>query len=366
MNAYTLGYEQGRAVGRQDGVTLGRRLGRAAVCMNGQQPGNFRRRPLKVLYVQSGIGVPYPPIDEAIAEALSALVEQLVVVGPEECQAAISGGYRPDLMLALHGTVLPPEHIAFARQHGARTAIWFTDDPYYSDWTAAIATRYDYVFTLEKTCVEFYRRLGCAHVFQLPFAANPSHFQTKEVESRFRSDICFLGTGYWNRIRLIDSLWDYLSTKHTVISGWWWERLQQYELIKPHIRSGEWLSPDDTASYYNGAKIVINLHRDSADETINHNTYNIAGVSVNPRTFEINACQTLQLVDYREDIAQHYTPGKEIVCFHSTEELREQLAYYLRHEHERETIAYNGFCRTMRDHTYRHRLSLLLDRVFGA
>ena len=366
MNAFTLGYERGIAAGRHDGMTWGRRLGRAERYMHSLPADGLEQRPLKVLYVTSGIGVPYPPIDEAIGEALSGLVEQVVVVGPDQCPAALSGGFRPDLMLALHGTVLPPEHIALARQHGAKTAVWFTDDPYYSDWTAAIATRYDYVFTLEKTCVEFYRGLGCRHVFHLPFSANPRHFHTKAVEPRFRSDICFLGSGYWNRIRLIDSLWPYLSTRRTVISGWWWERLQQYEQIKPYIRSDEWLSPADTAAYYNGAKIVINLHRDSADETMNHNTYKIAGVSVNPRTFEINACQTLQLVDYREDIAQHYTPGKEIVCFHTMEELREQLDYYLTHDQERETIAYNGFRRTMRAHTYRHRLSLLLDNVFSA
>lgn len=363
--AESLGYARGREAGYAFGWENGYRQGLADAWCGRMQPAATNKYDLRVLYVTSGIGAPYPPIDRAVAAALSETVREVTVAGPGEAVGRIAAEIRPDLMLALHGTALPEEQVQEVRRQGVATAIWFTDDPYYTDWTAKIAPRYDYVFTLERACVPFYQRLGCARVYHMPFAADPAVFHVKPARSSCRSDVCFLGTAYWDRVRTFDKLASYLAGKRTVIAGLWWDRLRHFKLLKPFIFHEQWLEPEQSAEYYNGAKIAINLHRSASDTTINHNGWNIGALSVNPRTFEINACQTLQLVDEREDVELHYVPGKEIVRFRSDDELLELLDHYLNHEEERREIAFRGFCRTMRDHTYRVRVGELIRLVMA-
>jgi spore maturation protein CgeB len=365
MNAHELGFMQGKQAGANEGWMDGFRLGRSEKFLRELPPDPCWRREINVLYVSSGIGYPYPPIDQAITEALSGLVGQLIIAGPGDPVSSIAAANNIDLMIVLNGVVLPPEQVMNVRNQGIVTAVWFTDDPYYTDWTIDIAPRYDYIFTLEKTCVELYRSLGCRHVFHLPFAVNPAIFHAQNVTIEYRSDICFIGTAYWNRVQMIEKLSEYLANKRTMIAGSWWDRLNPSAaaLLKDSIRSEEWLSPETTAAYYNGAKIVINLHRASDDRTINFNGIQIGAVSVNPRSFEINACHTLQVMDMREDVSEHYRPNQEVLCYKSDNELLELLEYYLNHEEERREIAFKGYKRTMLNHTYRHRVHQMLEHA---
>jgi spore maturation protein CgeB len=358
------GWNQGRMEGYHAGWSHGYRLGRSEPIYGTALQDHIPVRELKVLYITSGIGVPYPALDEAIIESLGGLVQKLIVAGPADPVADLSAEHQPDLVLALNGVVLPENQVYAIRNKGIKTAIWFTDDPYYTDWTMNIAPRYDYVFTLEVNCVSFYKELGCDHVYYLPFAMNPKFFYPKATDASYRTDIAFIGTAYWNRVKVIDQLASFLAKKNLLISGWWWNRLNNYSLLKGHIRLDDWLTTAETASYYNGARMVINLHRSSDDESINHNGRKIPANSINPRTFEINACNTLQLIDSRNELTKFYVPNQEIVVYASPEQLQDRISYYLKHEEERREIAFRGFVRTMNDHTYRKRLNEMLGIIF--
>lgn len=354
------GHEAGFRAGHIDGY----RMGFCDAVMRGQSVAAEPVKDIHILYVTAGIGVPYPALDEAVIDGLRGLVRAVTVANPSEDVAALAGKFQPDLVLVLNGVVLPADQVNQLRQSGIKTAVWFTDDPYYTDWTISIAPRYDYIFTLELNCVPFYRKLGCEHVYYLPFAVNPNVFHPKHVPASYQSDICFIGTAFWNRVELIDRLAPILMNRKVVIAGWWWDRLQNYSLLSDKIKLGDWMTPEDTANYYNGAKIVINLHRSVDDYTINSNGRRIEALSVNPRTFEISGCATLQLSDIRQDMSNVYVPGKEIGTYVSHDELIEKIDYYLQHEEERQKIALNGMSRTRRDHTYHKRLNTMLSIIF--
>jgi spore maturation protein CgeB len=355
---------QGQEAGFQQGCNDGYRLGFCDAFVRGLKRAAKPIRNIHILYVTAGIGVPYPALDQAVIEALGDLVQGVTVANPSDNIVAIARKVKPDLVLVLNGVVLTAEKVVQLRKRGFKTAVWFTDDPYYTDWTVSIAPRYDYVFTLELNCLSFYRKLGCRHVYYLPFAVNPKAFHPKHVPTSYQSDICFIGTAFWNRVELIDRLTPYLKEKRVMIAGWWWDRLPNYAALSDKIKLGDWMSPEDTASYYNGAKIVINLHRSVDDDSINFNGKKIAALSVNPRTFEISSCATLQLSDVREDIDNLYTPGKEISTYVSHDELMDKIDYYLQHEEERQEMAIRGFARTRRDHTYHKRLCSMLSIIF--
>lgn len=319
----------------------------------------------RVLYITSGKGLPYSPLDQSIIEAFQMLVREFVVVTPAQDFVSAARQLRPDYVLVLEGLNVPVEQIDLIRAEGIRTAIWFTDDPYYTDMTAKMAPHYDYVYTLELECVPFYRQLGCAQVHYLPFGANMSLFRPKQIPIHFRKEVSFIGSAYWNRVSVFDQAAPYLATKNTYISGIWWDRLSHYNLLAPKIDLNKWMGAEETASYYNGTKIVINLHRATDDTTFNYNSYLIGAVSPNPRTFEIAACGTLQLTDVRSDLTRFYKPGVEIVTYSSADELKSKIEYYLHHEDERREIALNALRRTMQEHTYMHRVSQMLRIVFG-
>ncbi|MCD1258076.1 glycosyltransferase [Paenibacillus athensensis] len=355
--------EAGRSAGQRVGMAAGRRLGRCQAVLDAAVPPPVRLREASVLFIVQG----FDAIDEGIVQALQETVRQWqAATAYDMLERALA--LRPDLVLVLNGLhVFPPEHAAQLdelREQGIRTAVWYADDPYFTDHTADLAGHYDYVFTHEMGCLAFYRELGCAQVHYLPLAANPHVFKPLHADLSYSSDICFIGNGFPNRIELFNRLTPFLRGKKVLLAGALWERLAGYRLLESSIKL-QWVPIEETVKYYNGAKIVINVHRLTYDEVFNKNSRNLPGHSVNPRTFEISACGTLQITDVRHDLYRYYTPGAEIETFVSPSELIAKISYYLAHEEERMRIALGGLRRTVEEHSYAARLTQLLDIVFG-
>jgi len=354
--------------GRKHGLELGWKHGHwqglcEAVIQSASSP--VPRYPIHVMYVTTGKGYPYAPLDEGIAATLGELAERVTVVSPRDNVAALAAAQRPDLLLALDGMEFGTDQIRQIRSLGIRTAIWFTDDPYYTDVTATIAPLYDNVFTLERNCVPFYQNFGCTRVHNLALGFYPGAYRPRNPRRELRGDVCFIGSAYWNRVGIFHSLLPMIASRSFRISGLWWDRLPEFDNWRGRIEVGRWMEPLETAEQYNAHRISLNIHRSHDDESFNQNSAGITAVSPNPRTFEISACGTLQIVDEREDIAQYYTPGVEIVTFSSPEDLAAKVNYYLEHEEERQQIALRALHRTMKDHTFASRLTQLIELSFA-
>ncbi|WP_088834704.1 CgeB family protein [Paenibacillus tyrfis] len=351
--------QQGSHAGGLLGYEQGYRYGRCEAVRTLAPPVAPIRHDLKVLFIPQG----FPAIDNGIATALQRLARE-AVIGAPEAMFALAEQHRPDLLLVLNGLhVFPADHLQQVdriRELGIRTVIWFADDPYFTDDTAAIAPHYDAVATHEQSCVPFYLSLGCSQVLYVPLAVDTDTFRPVPVGSGYHADICFIGMAFWNRVELFDQIARYLSGKKVIVGGGLWERMRLYRLLKPSIRAG-WIPIEETVRYYNGAKIVINLHRGCRDYgSDNRNLRGLPGQSINPRTYEISACGTLQLTDIRDDLTRYYTPGVELDVYRSAAELIDKLDHYLKHDAERQTIALNGLRRTMQEHSFVTRVSQLL------
>lgn len=357
-SAYKAGRRDGWRVGWSDGWREGAVLAAAAAI----PPVIPERLPVRVIYVPQG----FESIDGGIIGALKLYAAELHVADPT-LMAEMASLIRPDLVLVLNGLhVFPDDHleqIDRIREMGIRTVIWFADDPYVTAHTAAIAPHYDVVVTHERSTVEWYRSFGCPEVHHLPFAADIERFRPLKPPADFRCDVCFIGQAFWNRVETFDAIAEELAGLKVFIAGGLWERLRNYERLKRSIRPG-WLPVDESVLWYNGAKIVINLHRPAEPGSDNANASGLPGLSVNPRTFEIAACGAFQLTDRRPDLEAHYRPGLELETFESPAELAAKIRYYLRHDDERRRIAVRGYARTLREHTYAVRVGSLL-RLLG-
>ncbi|MFF2456768.1 glycosyltransferase [Peribacillus simplex] len=320
-----------------------------------------------VLYIQPGHGDTYRIINQGIIEELRNLVCEIYTAKADEDVVSLAAEFRPDLLLVLLGDTFPIGQVKAIREMGIKTAVWFTDDPYYTDVTTYIAPYYHYVFTQEISCVSYYQLLGCPQVHYLPLAVNTKVFQYQKPgkDNLIPIDVCFMGSGWDNRISLFDEIAPFLSKKNTLIVGSRWDRMQNYHLLSDKIRFG-FLSPSETARLINQSKIVINNHRLSNDTTLfNRNSNKLTALSINPRTFEISACSAFQLSDIRQELKRYYEIGKEIETYTSPSELTEKIDYYLNHDEERNAIAQRGYIQTLKSHTYEKRLVTLLKLIYG-
>ncbi|MCP3773557.1 glycosyltransferase [Paenibacillus sp. MZ04-78.2] len=351
--------QQGSRAGGLLGYEQGYRYGRCEAFRKQTPPVAPAWYDLKVLYIPQG----FPAIDNGVIAALRRTVRE-TVVGTSDAMLALAEQHRPDLLLVLNGLhVFPADHlrqVGRIRELGIRTVIWFADDPYFTDDTAAIAPHYDAVATHEQSCVPFYLSLGCSQVLYVPLAVDTDVFRPVPVGSGYHADICFIGMAFWNRVRFFDQIAGYLSGKKVIVGGGLWERMRLYRLLKRSVRDG-WIPIEETVRYYNGAKIVINLHRGCHRHGRDHrNLRGLPGQSINPRTYEIAACGTMQLTDVRDDLTRYYTPGVELDIYRSAGELIDKLDYYLKHDAERQKIALNGLRRTMQEHSFVTRIGQLL------
>ena len=110
---------------------------------------------------------------------------------------------------------------------------------------------------------------------------------------------------------------------------------------------------EDKARAFLGAKIVLN----------NLHFGEIWGANV--RMFEAAGIGAFQMVDWRPGIAQLFEDRKELVTFRGVADLKRQIDIYLPQAEERRAIGEAWKRRAHAEHTYRHRLDLLLETLSG-
>ncbi|MFB3161484.1 glycosyltransferase [Neobacillus sp. 179-C4.2 HS] len=269
--------------------------------------------------------------------------------------------FKPDMALTLVGFKLPLQMVDWLKKHQVKTAVWFTEDPYFMDRTKVLSQYYDFVFTIDSAAQDYYKNNGHLQAHQLSLAAEPEVYKPKQVGAKFRSDICLVGFPYPDRIHLIQYLLQNTSY-HIKVVGKWASPLFRFR-SNPRLMIHEgWVDPSVVADYYNGAKIVLNTHR-PFNLKGNQNKLGIVGKSINNRTFDVAACGTFQLIQFREDLPNHFINDEEIVSFKKNQELCQKLDYYLKTEDERQRIANNARKRVLQDHTFEQRLEKLLEIV---
>ncbi len=101
----------------------------------------------------------------------------------------------------------------------------------------------------------------------------------------------------------------------------------------------------------------------SSQIAFNHHINVAENYANNMRLYEATGLGTLLITDYKDNLNTLFEPGKEVVAYRSAEECAELITYYLEHEDEREAIAKAGQARTLREHTYFHRMQELVDIV---
>jgi spore maturation protein CgeB len=127
--------------------------------------------------------------------------------------------------------------------------------------------------------------------------------------------------------------------------------------------------PKDSAirRAYRGAAWGIEMFRILRRSRISLNHHiEIAGpYANNMRLYETTGIGALLLTDWKENLVEMFDPGTEVAVYRTSAECVEAIGYYLDHEAERAETARAGHERTLRQHTYRQRMSQLVRIVEG-
>lgn len=322
---------------------------------------------MQILYVQSGIRRPFTPIDQAVIRALKQLNYQVLPVLPgkemqRQMHTAIKLHTFDCILVHMAWRLTKNNWDVLQKAKAIPKLVWFTDDPYYLDWSQRVGSYFDFVFTNEVRAIPVYRNQGCKHVYHLPLGVDPSqYYPLDRIGAKYSSDVLVLGTAFHNRRKFMQHLLPYIRDQKVHLIGPGWDQLPIKQSLLIRVRS-QWVSVKEANAYYNGARIVLNLHRSPNDEYLKLNKDRVQAATPNNRTFEASASGAFQLVEARKGIFDLYPSSAQIPVFHSLEECVNLLKYYLCQKRERSLLAQAMHQHTLSSHLFIHRLTDMFNK----
>jgi len=181
------------------------------------------------------------------------------------------------------------------------------------------------------------------NVEYLPLAYNPKIFFQPNIPHEQRKDTLFIGNPAPDRVEIVKDL----QTPITLIgSAWKKHSLALHTIIPKNI------ALDQIVPLYQSCRAVLNMKQGA-------NVKN----GLNMRSFEATACGALMIHDNVADIEKHFVPNEEILVYNDTKELNKLLQDIKKNPQLFYDIAENGMKRTLLEHGYQHRMSLILDNL---
>jgi spore maturation protein CgeB len=267
--------------------------------------------------------------------------------------------FSPDLVLAMAQAPLDRRAINDLKKLGAKTAFWFVEDFRQMRYFTEIAASYDYFFHIQgQEIISLLDGLGANHCF-LPVAAHPPCHHplglSPQQKKTLGAPVGFMGAAYPNRVKILASL-----LERGLPLKIWGVDWPTHGVLGAALQENRYISSREIVRIYNACPIILNLHSSPQAQTP------IGNVDfINPRTFEIGACNGFQLVDRAPGLEYFFAEGTEIATFSSEDELLEKAAFYLKHPALRERMAAAAREKVLSRHTYYHRMEKLLDHCLG-
>jgi spore maturation protein CgeB len=309
--------------------------------------------------------------------------------------AAVETAHREkplDLILTyVSDSHLTPEAVDRARER-APIANFFCNNVHQFHLVERTSPHFSVCLVPEAEAIGRYREVGANPVF-FPMAANPAVYRPMDVPAIY--DASFAGQRYGDRTLAVLALNEAGVATHAFGPGWtdadggggapaesagtfarvmriakaardgrdprraladWqaWTRLRERHAAMLHAP----VSDDEYVALFSRSRISLGFL--TLGDT--HRTGRPLR-QVRLREFEGPMSGAFYMTGWIEELARHYAIGREIVCYHSHEEMVDLARHYLAHEDEREAIRRAGHARARRDHTWAKRFTQLFQEL---
>jgi spore maturation protein CgeB len=259
---------------------------------------------------------------------------------------------RPlDVVIVCHDFLWPMEVEELKRRSGATVAMWFPDPLVNFGRALFMNAPYDALFFKDPFMLQALGDVLESPVYYLPECYNPDRHCVPSgdmVDPSYACDITTAGNQHSWRVACYKHLSNYNVKLWGHPAPMWLPTGAVSAMYQ-----GRGVYNADKARAFRGAKIVVN-----------HLLYGeIWGVNV--RCFEAAGVGAFQMVSWRPGLAHLFADGQELISFSSMTDLKDKIDYWLPRKDGRHAIANAGQRRAMAEHTYRHRLELLLRTLAG-
>ncbi len=265
--------------------------------------------------------------------------------------------FQPDILFGVAQSPINLKVLDYCKQKSILKIFWFMEDYKLFAYWKQFAPYYDYYFTIQKD--EFFeelKKIKVKNFYYLPVAAEPTVHKplelTKDEKRYYGSTLSFVGAGYYNRRIFFRNLIDY----DFKIWGSDWDG---EVILKDKIQEeGKRISPEEYVKIFNASLININLHSSTYLPGVDPE-----GDFVNPRTFEIAATNSIQIVDRRKYLPELFKENDEIVVFSNINEFKSIVNDIIKNKEKYKKIAENAYHRILKEHTYEQRLKKMFDYI---
>ena len=245
----------------------------------------------------------------------------------------------PSVVLVLEGTQIGAGLVATLRRKSDAVWVnWFCDGRRTAAAIDPVAGAYDLLFVAGSADAERPARY-------LPPGCDPSVHRPMRSRDQFRANVVFAGTATPHRERMLSGLVEF----GLALWGPGWRKTK----LRDYCR-GELLDHGDYVRAYAGASVAVNVQcsEEQRDDP-----------GCNRRLFELAAMGVPQVVEFRPGLERHFEEGTEILTARSAGELKDLTAGALHDRPRVEAAAKDARQRALSEHTYMHRLGVLLGAV---
>lgn len=255
--------------------------------------------------------------------------------------------FQPDVVWLIgDNRVITPDTLAeLKRRHGCRLLYVSGTSPivFSHPIERAAARLYDWALVNDFYHGVQWQELGTPRMLCLPLAGvDPDFHAPRPAHAPPDWDVSFVGTLvphhlYNERVAALSALREFrlgVWSVHDVPSE-----------LKPFYRGAA--LGDETMDILSASPMTVNPHGD------------FMRYGGNLRLFEAAGLGVFQLVDDRPGVAVWFKPDEHLVIYRSPADLRDKVAYYLKHEDERRATAEAARAHALAHHTYAQRVEAL-------
>ena len=226
-----------------------------------------------------------------------------------------------------------------------RIAVWDFDGP---NWRCVPSDfrDIDLLLTVSRVTEKLMRADG-VNAHYLPHGADCEYYSPRPPVPRFASPVSYVGRATERRAELCRLL----AGDGLALYGRRWSGLKDMPEIKRCIRGRRDVIGDDMVNIYCSSTCMINLLQGNLAEQ-----HTILSLQV----FAIPASGGCLVTEYTEELAEAFTPGKELLVWNTPEELVDQVRYCVKNPEFARRIGLAGRERCLRDHTQKTRMRQLL------
>lgn len=272
------------------------------------------------------------------------------LVDATQIPSSASFNTLPDLFFAVHGGNVPVEIVNNYKAAGVPTAVYLLDEPYEVDSSIKWSCYYDWVFTVDRVTIGVHSEY--TRVVHMPCGFDETIFNTDGPS--IPSEILMLGSCFAARENYLGRSINKFGQRFTWVGPGW------HQLSPAGIHYDRLVTPEECAMFYRGAKITLNIHRDSTWSHFGQlNKNSLEATHLNPRFWEAAACGSFVFSSARSDLKKI---AKGAVSFSDENDLFEKLEYFINNPNALKKQA-KLIKNAVKKHSYKDRALMVINRI---